>query len=193
MLSLHILRTFKCKCEKRSTTLIWITCNNLMLIRILSPSAEVLWVTWFGCCKREMSQILFGLLLGCLFTIQHLSKIVIWGVGEVISKVMDDIYVWSQTDDRALSAVILRTHWELLQGWYDRSNPGTSGAGDCVHVQLAAPWEHYLVVRIGSNSCWKENKKVKIILGEWREQEEHKVQHVFSFFSEMFFKANEIY
>lgn len=140
-----------------------------------------------------MSQILFGVLLGYLFTIQHLSKIVIWGVGEEISKVMDDICVWSQTDDRALFAVILRTHWELLQGQYDRSNPRTIGAGDCVHIQLAAPWEHYLIVGIGSNSCWKENKKVKIILGERREQEGHKVQHVCSFSSEMFFKVNEIY
>jgi len=43
--------------------------------------------------EGEKSQLLFSVLLGYLFTIQHLCKIVTWGVGEVISEVTDDICV----------------------------------------------------------------------------------------------------
>lgn len=139
--SLYILRTFRCNCQKESSLLIWMTNNKLMLIRIFCCLLKCCGSPALVVTEGEKSQLLFWVLLGYLFTIQHLSAIVIWGVGEVISKVVDGICVWSQTDDRVLFIVTLRTHWELLQGQYDRSNSGTVSAGDCVQIQLAATWD----------------------------------------------------
>lgn len=115
--------------------------NKLMLIRIFSGLLKFCGSPAFIVAEGEKSQLLFWVLLGYLFTIQHLYKIVVWGVGEVISEVMDDIWVWSQTDDRVLVILTLRTHWELSQGQYDRSKRGTVSAGDCVQIQLAATWD----------------------------------------------------